>query len=45
MTIENTLSLVLSSLMTMCAISSNLRKFDSADMEALPAEKIFTFKA
>jgi hypothetical protein len=45
MTTENTLSLVLSSLMTMYTISSNSREFDSAAMEAPPAEKIFPFES
>jgi hypothetical protein len=38
MTVENILSLAFSSIMTMCTISSNSREFDSAAMEAPPAE-------
>jgi hypothetical protein len=45
MTIENTLLLVLPSLMTMHTISSNSREFNLAAMEVPPAEKIFPFES
>jgi hypothetical protein len=41
MTVKNTWSLVIPSLMTMCTTSSNSREFNTAAMEAPPAEKMF----